>query len=125
MIFLFFIYFQSVSKSLPTLDVPEDAISHRHGVTIGPRMPSARLTSATYRGEKSDGELVLPKTYTTRKGALVLFTPGGEELSLSLSQQKQLSKDFLKANQVDLSAKFGSLTRFAHSVLTFGDEVSI
>lgn len=53
----------------------------------------------------------------------MLFTPTDEQLALSPSQKRELSQSMLKAKDVDLSTKFGTLTRFAQSVLTFGDEV--
>ena len=108
------------SKSLPNLDSDEQ--QHRHGVTVTPRTQTARPTLADY--ERPSGELVLPKTFTTRNGALLLFTHASQEFGLSDAQKRTLQRDLLKVRQTELSAKFGTLTRFAQSVLSFGDDVS-
>ena len=70
---------------------------------------------------------MLPKTYLTRKGALLLFTapdtlvietePGTEE------EHGNNSKLF-SITQNELNKKFGNLARFAQSVLNYGDDVS-
>ena len=81
------------------------------------------MTSAiSARSFRGDRELLLPKTYTTRKGALVLFTPPGE-FSLTEFDKVYLNKAF-SDNYIDYANTFGSLARLAQSVLMYGDDVS-
>ena len=79
----------------------------------------------------TDSSLSLPKTYSTRKGALQLFVgPEYEEESKEEDRlplrpmYSQLRKHFTKQELVDLSMKLGTLERLTKSVLQFGDEVS-
>ena len=75
------------------------------------------------RSVRGDRELFLPKTYTTRKGALVLFTPPGE-FSLTDYDKVYLNKAFSSETFVDYASTFGSLACLAQSVLMYGDNVS-
>ena len=79
----------------------------------------------TPAGEKEDGQLVIPKTFVTRKGAMVLFSaPDNIKLDISEQDKRQLKRKLLRDRNMDVESKFGTLARFAKSVLAFGDEVS-
>ena len=75
--------------------------------------------------EKEDGQLVIPKTYVTRKGAMVLFS-APEDITLNISEKdkRRLKRKLLRDRNVDVESKFGTLARFTKSVLAFGDEVN-
>ncbi len=62
----------------------------------------------------------------TRKGAMVLFTaPEDANLELSEKDRRRLKRKLLKSRQIDVQSKFGTIARFAQSVLSFGDEVCL
>ena len=102
---------------MPVL-VPDDVLKH-----AGRRRSSVTSASSARRNFRGDRELLLPKTYTTRKGALVLFTPPGE-FSLTECDKVYLDKAFSADNYVDYAGTFGSLARLAQSVLMYGNQVS-
>ena len=96
---------------------------HRHGFTVTSRTRSALINTPT--GEREDGQLVIPKTYVTRKGAMVLFSaPENVKLDLSEKDKKALKGKLLRKRNGDIETKFGTLARFTKSVLSFGDDVS-
>ncbi|XP_059154052.1 trichohyalin-like [Physella acuta] len=101
---------------LPSLD--QNSCQHRHGVT--PR-PSTSATLSTV-SVANDGHLDLPKTYLTRKGALMLFT-SNEDIPLepppvpTLKRKRHKNRDL-----IDLSLKLRTLERLSMSVLQFGDK---
>ena len=96
---------------------------HRHGFTVTSRTRSALIN--TPAGEREDGQLVIPKTYVTRKGAMVLFSaPENVKLDLSEKDKKALKGKLLRKRNGDIETKFGTLARFTKSVLAFGDDVS-
>ena len=82
--------------------------------------------------QHTEGSISLPKTYSTRKGALQLFV--GPEYEEDQKEDErlplrpmysQLRRQFTKQELVDLSLKLGTLERLSKSVLQFGDEVSM
>ena len=131
--FLYFILlFQRADHILPDIDQG----SHRHGITVNTR--SGRSTAMSWAGphpisrQHTDSSISLPKTYTTRKGALQLFVGPEDELDDNKADERlplkamysQLRRQFTKQELVDLSMKLGTLERLTKSVLQFGDEVS-
>ncbi|KAL4233137.1 hypothetical protein ACF0H5_007822 [Mactra antiquata] len=120
--------------------LPEiDQDSHFHGVTIGTR--SGRSTAMSYTPSKRSREptadgIPLPKTYTTRKGALQLFV-GPDDLDddedadnddENDGEQYPLKPKYVQIKRpqgqelIDLSLKLGTMERLAMSVLQYGDE---
>jgi hypothetical protein len=94
---------------------------HRHGVTVSSRIKSAQSSA---RSEKSDGELLLPKTFCTRKGALLLFTAPETVPELTNEDRDFIREKMRISNIQGLSQKIGTLHRLTKSVLMYGDEVS-
>ncbi|XP_069130984.1 calponin homology domain-containing protein DDB_G0272472-like isoform X2 [Argopecten irradians] len=120
------------TESLPCIDPGEN--THRHGITVG--LGSRAPTTMSMRSTKeqpltctltprSDGKLNIPKTFTTRKGALILFSSQEDvdntgSVSRSSSRQKSaLSKKF---NAIETCSALGTLDRLSLSVLQYGDE---
>ncbi|XP_005098661.1 rootletin [Aplysia californica] len=104
------------NHSLPSLESQKTI--HRHGVTVTPRAK----TVPTPIPVTDDGQLHIPKTYLTRKGALVLFTgpervPQEAKKTPRVQKKKQRHKDVL-----DLSLKLKTMERLSLSVLQFGDK---
>ncbi|XP_064612038.1 apical junction molecule-like [Liolophura sinensis] len=107
-------------SALPRLGGGEEPV-HRHGVTVSSRVKSA---SSSFRTSIPDGSIALPKTYLTRKGALLLFSSPEEEEYNPLrgfSQQYQ-PRGINKDNLIDLSLNIGTLQRLTSSVLQYGDK---
>ncbi|CAL1546119.1 unnamed protein product [Lymnaea stagnalis] len=103
-------------ENLPSLD--SNTAQHRHGPTV------LTKDSTTFSGVPiaDDGHLELPKTFLTRKGALILFTAPDElpvepPRSPRLRRKRHKQKDF-----IDLSLKLRTLERLSLSVLQFGDK---
>ncbi|XP_064629020.1 titin homolog [Lineus longissimus] len=92
---------------------------HHHGVTISSRIKSAQSST---RSEKPDGELILPKTFCTRKGALLLFTAPEKIPGLSEEDREFIREKMRISNIQDLSNRIGTLHRLTKSVLMYGDE---
>lgn len=69
-----------------------------------------------------DGQIVLPKTFVTRKGALLLFTPN-EEVQV-YKQHKGPTGGYLPAIYEDELIKLGTVCNLANTVLQFGREVT-
>ena len=119
--------FQGADNVLPDIDLG----SHRHGIT----QRSGRSTAMSWAGtrplsrQNTEGSVALPKTYSTRKGALQLFVGPDVEPEEKTNQPlkpmySQLRRQFTKQELVDLSLKLGTIERFTKSVLQYGDEVS-
>ena len=75
----------------------------------------------------------LPKTYTTRKGALQLYvasfddeydSENDEEYDRYALRPEYQIKHTAGQELIDLSLKLGTMGRLAMSVLNFGDQVS-
>ena len=127
---------EDTSNVLPLLrDDEADQRQHRHGVTIRPtsrctnisRAKSAASTYTSYSGQKVDGELKLPKTFLTRKGALLLFSSPDPDQELSEKEKDYLqhARKLLKHRYKDYCSKLGgSVDRLVQSILMFGDQVS-
>ena len=127
---------EDTSNVLPLLrDDEADQRQHRHGVTIRPtsrctnisRAKSAASTYTSYSGQKEHGELKLPKTFLTRKGALLLFSSPDPDQELSEKEKDYLqhARKLLKHRYKDYCSKLGgSVDRLVQSILMFGDQVS-
>ena len=116
---------------------PLDGISN-YGTSLPSRSTSRAKSAKSYLSqiqpaynnklvEKPNGELVLPKTYLTRKGALLLFTaPDTVDIEPdSKVEENGENREMFDVTQNELNRKFGNLARFAQSVLTYGDDVSV
>lgn len=79
----------------------------------------SRETTSVDHSSKYD----LPKTYLTKKGALMLFTApkDDQELDESYGSPKVVKTHRVK-KLLDSSLKIGSLDRLAMSILQYGDE---
>lgn len=82
-----------------------------------PRNKSAR-SSGSFLLE--DGQLALPKTFVTRKGAIILFTPS-EDLCHHENGENHLNKE----NIYEAGLKLRTLGNLTNSVLEFGKEVRL
>lgn len=97
---------------------------HKHGVTVTPQSPGRGVHTApappSSAHPKDNGSLDLPKTYLTRKGALLLFTaadgPPEKDHVRPRKQRKRKQQEL-----IDLSLKLGTLERLSLSVLQYGD----
>lgn len=83
-------------------------------------------TSLRHKSAKSagsfvldDGQLSLPKTFVTRKGAILLFTPS-DDLHCHGNVESHLKKESV----YEAGLKLRTLGNLTHSVLEFGKEVS-
>ena len=95
---------------------------HKHGVTITPRAQGRGFPYPSQPHPKDDGCLELPKTYLTRKGALLLFSatdapPEKDHMRPRLPRKRK------QQELIDLSLKLGTLERLSLSVLQYGDQV--
>jgi len=124
---------------LPSIDHSDP--QHRHGVTVGQMSRSS--TSLSFRSNHTaathphvqlsrehtmpDGQLAIPKTYLTRKGALLLFSSPNDTVrneegdSGLLSRQKMAQIN--KLNVAELCNKLGTMERLSLSILQYGDQV--
>ncbi|KAH9525112.1 hypothetical protein Btru_000349 [Bulinus truncatus] len=93
-------------------------LTHRHGVRLAARPQTALSGLAVADG----GHLDLPKTYLTRKGALMLFTAPDEESSESLECIRPKTKIRKQKKLIDLSLKLKTLERLSLSILQFGEK---
>ena len=80
--------------------------------------------------ENSDAQMNLPKTFLTRKGALMLFSaPEDEEESLTPSRSVGPRPRYMRlrksADLIDTSLKLGTMDKLAMSVLQYGEEVNM
>ncbi|GFO40240.1 translation initiation factor if-2, partial [Plakobranchus ocellatus] len=103
---------------LPSL--PPQTHDHRHGVTITPRSK----TPYTEVPIAEDGHLEIPKTFVTRKGALVLFTAPDDTPQEPLKTPTPTPRRRRRKPKsvIDLSLKLKTLERLSLSVLQFGDQ---
>ncbi|XP_038049056.1 STE20-like serine/threonine-protein kinase [Patiria miniata] len=81
----------------------------------------ASATSSTeVKSQRSDGQIALPKTFMTRKGALMLFT-APENVIFSEPDQKCYFKNENEANDIGkLSLTLGTVNKLTTSVLRYG-----
>ena len=71
-----------------------------------------------------DGQLHIPKTYLTRKGALVLFSgPGVQQAEAPKKTPRGAPRKKRHKDLIDCSLKLRTLERLSMSVLQFGDKV--
>lgn len=82
--------------------------------------PSPRNKSAKSTGSflLEDGQLALPKTFVTRKGAILLFTPSDEFCNHGNGESHLKNENVYEAG-----VKLRTLGNLANSVLEFGKEV--
>ncbi|ESO84978.1 hypothetical protein LOTGIDRAFT_168236, partial [Lottia gigantea] len=104
---------------LPTIPEDQSRSIHRHGVTVSPRVFRSN-TNLSFSSHKEDGELELPKTYVTKKGALLLFTAPNEDIEGTQESVKVLHKKKVES-LLDRSLKLNTLERLYLSALQFGD----
>nr|KAI8758105.1 golgin subfamily A member 6-like protein 22 [Biomphalaria glabrata] len=104
-------------ENLPSIDSSQ--MLHRHGITPRPHSAISAVSVA------DGGHLDLPKTYLTRKGALMLFTAPDEEPKESLKYVQPNRKIKRHKNIIDLSLKLKTLERLSLSILQFGDKCSL
>lgn len=104
--FLFFPYQSPIEPILPQL------LNH-----TSPRNKSAKSTGSLLL---EDGQLSLPKTFVTRKGAIILFTPS-EDICNHGNGESHLKKE----NVYEAGLKLRTLGNLTNSVLEFGKEVSL
>ncbi|XP_076445454.1 uncharacterized protein LOC143283170 isoform X2 [Babylonia areolata] len=75
---------------------------------------------------REDGCLDLPKTFLTRKGALLLFTapdaPPEKDRGVALTRRPAVTRKRKQQELIDLSLKLGTLERLSMSVLQYGDQ---
>lgn len=105
------------------MTLPEiDTEVYKHPVTPKPRPHTA---AAAY--SKGESQIQLPKTYITRKGALLLFTAPENELQTERNsfRQKLYNKLVKSSNSNDFIQRLGTLERLSLSILKFGDEVGV
>lgn len=100
----------------------------RYQSPIEPLLPhlinhsSSRNKSARSSGSLllEDGQLALPKTFVTRKGAILLFTPSDEVCNHSNEESH-----FKKENVFEAGLKLRTVGNLTNSVLEFGKEVRL
>lgn len=75
--------------------------------------------------DRGKQEAVIPKTYLTRRGRLLLFSgPTDHDMEEMNAREDEKIRDKLrKMSDKELQQKFGSLSRLAQSILSFGDQV--
>ncbi|XP_074650857.1 uncharacterized protein LOC141905743 isoform X2 [Tubulanus polymorphus] len=94
----------------------ENDVIHRHGVTV--RYNNDQSTELYH---KQDGELLLPKTNLTRKGALLLFVAPEKVPGLTETEKQFMRKRLQNMNMIELNEKIGTIQRLGQSVLQYGD----
>ncbi|XP_070531719.1 microtubule-associated protein futsch-like isoform X1 [Ptychodera flava] len=86
------------------------------------RVKSAPPTSSRQqKPTKPNGELVLPKTFLTRRGAMLLFT-APEDLKFS-QEQKCYQEQERSADVFDLGLKLRTMNKLTASVLQYGQDL--
>ncbi|XP_070189740.1 apical junction molecule ajm-1-like isoform X2 [Littorina saxatilis] len=107
------------TKNLPEVG-PGEHERHKHGVTVTPR--TGRGVPYPHPPQlKEDGCLELPKTFLTRKGALLLFA-APDAAPQKDHMRTRISRKPKKQELIDLSLKLGTLERLSLSVLQYGDQ---
>ena len=81
--------------------------------------PCNKSAKSTGSFALDDGQLALPKTFVTRKGAILLFTPSDD-----LCNHGNGESHFKKENVYEAGLKLRTLGNLTNSVLEFGKEVS-
>lgn len=98
------------------------------GRRSGLRRDQGELTSSIQASrEGTDTQMTLPKTYLTKKGALVLFAAPEEETDTPTLQSGSKTRFRVcktPVDAVDTSLKLGTMDKLVMSVLDFGEEVS-
>ena len=128
--------FVSRTPSATPVSPPYRISSHHHNgreaALSGKRVNYGRDVSpiAQMSRENSDVQMNLPKTFLTRKGALMLFSaPEDEEESLTPSRSVGPRPRYMRlrksADLIDTSLKLGTMDKLAMSVLQYGEEVNM
>ena len=86
---------------------------------LNPSTPCNKSAKSTGSFVLDDGQLSLPKTFVTRKGAILLFTPS-DELCNHGNGEHHLKKE----NVYEAGLKLRTLGNLTNSVLEFGKEVN-
>ncbi|CAD5120620.1 DgyrCDS9177 [Dimorphilus gyrociliatus] len=91
------------------------------GYSVLNTVPNYRCMSAPVDRQKQ--EALIPKTYLTRRGRLLLFSgPSDKEMEeMNAREGDKLRNKLKKMSDSELQKKFGSLSRLAQSILSFGD----
>ncbi|KAK7494360.1 hypothetical protein BaRGS_00014463 [Batillaria attramentaria] len=110
-------------KTLPEVGPSEH---HKHGVTVTPRTPGrgvhiAPAPPTTAPKDNGTCTLDLPKTFLTRKGALLLFTAPEGLPEKDHVKPRGIRRKRKQQELIDLSLKLGTLERLQLSVLQYGD----
>lgn len=81
------------------------------------RLGAQRAAGALFE----DGQIALPKTFVTRKGAILLFTP-----TVALQEHQPQIGETVQCFPDDFNddIKLGTVANFANTVLQFGKEVN-
>ncbi len=91
-------------------------VSHRHGVPLPPVQPAPTLAVVGPRRIRA-APVQLPKTFTTRKGALLLFS---EDFMESHEDGDGVDGDGQQSGE---KADFRTVENFAKSILSYGSKV--
>ncbi|XP_033629488.1 protein split ends-like [Asterias rubens] len=95
-------------------------VSAKH--TSSREVNSRKSLPSEVKCQRSDGQLELPKTFMTRKGALMLFT-APENLNFSSTDQKCFYKSGKEETDVSkLSLTLGTVNKLTSSVLGYGNQ---
>ncbi|XP_052102972.1 golgin subfamily A member 6-like protein 22 isoform X2 [Mytilus californianus] len=102
----------------------------REATLSGKRNGSGRevLFADPMSRENSDSQMNLPKTFLTRKGALMLFAADEDELD-SLPSKTDVHPRLMRIRKpvdvIDTSLKLGTMDKLTMSVLQFGEEEAL
>ncbi|CAC5376258.1 unnamed protein product [Mytilus coruscus] len=102
----------------------------REATLSGKRNGSGRevLFAEPMSRENSDSQMNLPKTFLTRKGALMLFAADEDELD-SLPSKTDVHPRLMRIRKpvdvIDTSLKLGTMDKLTMSVLQFGEEEAL
>ena len=102
---LFFLYQSPIGTLFPQL--------------FNPTLPRNKSAKSTGSFVLDDGQLFLPRTFVTRKGAILLFTPSDE-----LCNHGNGESHHKEENVYEAGLKLRTLGNLTNSVLQFGKEVS-
>ena len=70
-----------------------------------------------------DGQIVLPKTFVTRKGAILLFTPSEELIITDQDNNNDSASSKHLPDIYEVGLKLGTVGNLTNTVLQFGREV--
>ena len=112
-----------------------DHQSHIHGITVGTRSgrttAQSRAPSRLKHREPTCDSMSVPKTLTTRKGALQIYVAPEDMDYEDEDQGLELRPKYVPVSRphgqelIDLSLRLGTMGRLALSVLQFGDQVKL